>query len=208
MTETPNFNRIARAYRWLEYLTLGPLLERTRNHHLPRLTACRQALILGDGDGRFTAGLMAANPALKADAVDISRAMLDCLSARCAEADRLRLHHADARTFTPTKTPDLIVTHFFLDCLSQPEVDALTARLAGPGTLWLISDFRIPRGPLQWPARIYIRMLYLAFRVLTGLRVSRLPDHARPLRANGFVPVAIHHELFGILTTELWSSGD
>ncbi len=214
--KTPNFDGIARAYRWLEYLTLGPLLERTRNHHIPRLSACRRALILGDGDGRFTARLLAANPLLQADAVDISRRMLNCLSSRTnclssrssakGSAVRLRLHHADARTFTPATNPDLIVTHFFLDCLTQPEVDALIARLAAPEALWLVSDFRVPTGPLHWPARIYIRALYFVFRILTGLRVNQLPDHTRALRANGFRPVAIHHELFGILTTELWSS--
>jgi hypothetical protein len=116
----------------------------------------------------------------------------------------LRLHHADARTFAPTAKPDLIVTHFFLDCLTQAEVDALVARLAAPGTLWLVSDFRIPPGTMHWPARVYIRALYLAFRVLTGLRVTKLPDYARALRGRGFGRLAVHYELFGILTSELW----
>jgi SAM-dependent methyltransferase len=210
----PNFDRIARAYRWLEYLTLGPLLARTRNHHLPRLHNRTQALILGDGDGRFTARLLAANPNLKADAVDLSQTMLGLLRRRVPHpraapvgSSRLRTHHADARTFTPTKSPDLIVTHFFLDCLTQLEVDALVARLtpaSAPQTLWLISDFRIPSGPLHWPARAYIRLLYLAFRILTGLRTTHLPDHAAALRRCGFTRIAEHHELFGLLTTELW----
>ena len=106
----------------------------------------------------------------------------------------------------PPPPPDLIVTHFFLDCLTQPELDALVARLAAPGVLWLISDFRIPSGLLHWPARIYIRVLYFAFRILTGLRITHLPNHARALRSKGFNPIAIQRNLFGLLTTELWSS--
>jgi len=205
---TPNFDRIARSYRWLEYVALGPLLERARNHHLARLAHCGRALILGDGDGRFTARLLAASPHLRVIAVDLSGVMLQLLRQRCAaQADRLETHQADARTFSPQQQPDLVVTHFFLDCLTQPEVDALMARLApqlAPQALWLVSDFRIPPGPYGWIARAYIRLLYLAFRILTGLRTTQLPDHASALRRCGFKPVAVHQTMGGILTTELW----
>jgi len=204
----PDFDRIARPYRWLEYLTMGPLLERTRNHHLARLEGCSQALILGDGDGRFTARLLASCPQLRAEAVDLSGAMLALLRQRCVpEAARLETHQTDARSYTPRTRPDLVVTHFFLDCLTHPEVEALAARLTpplAPGALWLVSDFRIPDGPLHWPARIYVRLLYLAFWLLTGLRTAHLPDHASPLRRCGFTLVAEHRSLLGILTSQLW----
>jgi len=208
MTQPPNFDRVARPYRWLEYLALGPLLERTRNHHLPRLRHRSRALILGDGDGRFTARLLAACPQMRADAVDASTTMLRLLEARCGpHTARLATHRADVREFQPMVTRDLIVTHFFLDCLTQAEVDALVTRIAAttaPGTLWLVSDFSIPAGPLGWVARAYVRMLYLAFRLLTGLRVTRLPDHGSALHCSGFTRIAEHRRLFGILTTELW----
>ena len=58
-----NFDLIARPYRWLEYLTFGPALARCRNHFLPQLTDRRAALVLGDGDGRFLARLLAPTPA-------------------------------------------------------------------------------------------------------------------------------------------------
>jgi len=204
----PNFDRIGRVYRWLEYASLGTALTRCRNHFLTQLTGCKQALILGDGDGRFSARLLAANPAIQVEAVDLSGRMLELLRRRSAFAgSRLTTHLADARSFIATHAPDLIVTHFLLDCLTQAEVDCLIDRLAGqlvPGGLWVVSEFRIPNGPLHWAARAYIRTLYLAFRVLTGLRVNRLPDYATPLRNAGLVPIAIHHSLLGLLTTELW----
>ncbi len=208
--QAAGFDRIAPLYRWLEYLTLGPLLERTRFHFLSRgaLAHTRTALILGDGDGRFTARLLNANTHLAATAVDTSAAMLALLRRRsAAHAARLRTLHADARNFTPHNVPDLIVTHFFLDCLTQPELDALAARLArsaAPETLWLVSEFRVPAGPLRRPAALLIRALYFAFRVLTGLRVTRLPDHPRALAAAGFRRLEARSFLLGILTTELW----
>ena len=122
--------------------------------------------------------------------------MLTLLEARNTHhATRLQTHQTNALTFTPTHPYDLVVTHFFLDCLTQPELEALIQRLTPalePNALWLISDFRIPTGPMRLPARAMVRSLYLAFRILTGLRTTRLPDHATPLTAAGFTQIAGH----------------
>lgn len=206
--DCPNFNFIARPYRWLEYLTLGKALENCRAHLLPQLHNCRRALVLGDGDGRFLRALLAANPQLYAEAIDTSANMLQLLRRNCrAHADRLQTHHASALDFTPTGQYDLVVTHFFLDCLSQDEVEALAARIApsfAPQALWLVSDFRIPSGIMRLPARVLVRSLYFAFRILTGLRTTQLPNHAAALADAGMTCIAHHHSLAGLLTTELW----
>ena len=209
MTTPSNFNPIARPYRWLEYLTLGPTLQQTRLHHLHHLFQQKSALILGDGDGRFLSQLLTQNRHIQAEAVDTSATMLHLLRQRCAHnANRLQTHQTDALAFQPTKKYDLVVTHFFLDCLTQTQLEALITRITphlSPNALWLISDFRIPpTGPMRPIARAYIRSLYLAFRILTNLRVSTLPDHATPLIQSGFTRIAQHHRLAGLLTTELW----
>lgn len=213
----PNFDRIARPYRVLEHLTLGRALERCRFHFLSELRAKspRHVLALGDGDGRFLARLLNENPQARADAVDTSLAMLTLLRNRCAAnsvpANRLRLHNTSALTFAATPTLpeyDLVVTHFFLDCLTQPELDRLAAQLAprlSLNALWLVSDFRIPPAPLAWPAKLFVQLLYLAFRILTGLRVSSLPDHHAALTRAGLVRTSQQLSCAGLLTTELWS---
>lgn len=203
-----NFDAIAKPYRWLEYLTLGPLLQRCRTHFLPALLDRRSALLFGDGDGRFLTELLRANATLQAEAVDTSAAMLELLRHNCGRsADRLQTYQDDARAFIPSGHYDLIVTNFFLDCLTQPELDDFIRRIASslsPESLWLVSDFRIPDGLLGLPARLFIRTLYFAFRILTGLRTTRLPDHRTPLHAAGLQLVARHTSLFGILITEIW----
>lgn len=209
---TPNFNRIAPFYRWLEYLTFGPLLNRCRRHFLPAVAGAHRALVLGDGDGRFLTRLLTSNSHLTADAVDLSSAMLSRLSRRVRAAQpgtshRLHTHLADARAFVPTGTYDLVVSHFFLDCLTQPELDTLALRLSphlASGALWLISEFRIPEGSLRMPAQILVRSLYFGFRLLTGLRTARLPHHADTLHSVGLTRIAQHHFLGGLLTAELW----
>jgi SAM-dependent methyltransferase len=210
----PNFDHIARPYRWLEYLTLGKTLEDCRTHYLPQLQDRRHALILGDGDGRFLAQLLKKNPELHADAVDTSSTMLQLLRQHCKAATsdattRLHTHLANALTVPLEDSYDLVVTHFFLDCLTQPELKTLITRITStltPGALWLLSDFRIPASPMRLPARFLVRSLYLAFRLLTGLRTTQLPDYASSLTQAGLTRVAQHHSLVGILTTELWQA--
>ncbi len=207
--DPPNFDPVARIYRFAEYLTLGPLLQRTRTHFLPLLPPRHRALLLGDGDGRFLAQLLSIQPNLRALAVDTSATMLHLLRHRCQpHANRLQTLQASALSVTPAPDIDLIITHFFLDCLTQPELDTLAQNLAAytsPGTLWLLSDFAIPPTPLLRPlAALYIRALYLAFRTLTGLRVTHLPDPRSALATAGFDRIARHDLLYGLLYTEIW----
>ncbi|MHB1699723.1 MAG: class I SAM-dependent methyltransferase [Acidobacteriaceae bacterium] len=204
-----NFNRVARVYRWAEYLTFGCALERCRFFYLSATLPCRAALVLGDGDGRFLAGLLRQNPAITADVVDSSSAMLALLQRRIADqCGRVTLHHADALAFVPPGEYDLVATHFFLDCFATEQVKELAAsiaRHARPGALWLVSDFNVPTHSLaRIPARLLVRGLYLAFRLLTGLRPTRLPDHAAALRSAGFQRISQHPSLGGLLISELW----
>jgi SAM-dependent methyltransferase len=209
MSTQPNFNSVARLYRWAEYASLGPLLQRTRTHFLPQLYGRRKALLFGDGDGRFLAQLLRQNAALEATAVDTSDAMLHLLRERCSNAgSRLQTVQVSAMDAKVPPGTDLIVTHFFLDCLTQPEVDALARKIAGstlPGALWLLSDFQVPRRPLvRLFAGLYIRSLYLAFRILTGLQVQSLPNPEAALEQAGFARLCRHEKLLGLIYTEIW----
>jgi len=216
MPAEPDFDRVARIYRWAEYASLGPLLELARRHFLPALRECRRTMTLGDGDGRFLARLMAQNPLMQAVAVDTSTAMLGLLRRNCVHEaenakERLTLVKASALETMPALETDLIVSHFFLDCLTQVEVDALTKSYAArlqPETLWLVSDFALPHAAWLRPlAALYIRALYFAFRVLTGLRVTRLPEQQMSLENAGFARVERKEFIGGLVYTELWRLG-
>lgn len=207
----PNFDSLARVYRWMEYLSFGPMLERCRFHFLSECAGARHALVLGDGDGRFTARLLAINKKITIDAVDSSAAMLEELRRR-ADLNaglRLRTIHADLRQWMPDASGyDLIVSHFFLDCLTTPEVDDLIQRMSAhldERAIWLISEFAVPEG--RWRgvfACMLVRGLYLAFAGMTGLLVRKLPDHAASMGRHSFRRG--HHASFlgGLLVSETW----
>lgn len=206
------FDRLARPYRWLEYASFGPALARCRYTWLDDLGDARRALVIGDGDGRFTARLLRANPHVVVDSVDFSSAMLRLQHRRAGvHAGRLRTHHADARAFAPVGRYDLVATHFFLDCLDQRDLDRLVARIAAacaPGARWVISEFAIPeRGLMRPAARGVVAGLYLAFGVLAGLRVRRLPRQTPPLRQAGFQLEREREPLGGLLCAQIWRLG-
>jgi SAM-dependent methyltransferase len=220
MSQPPDFNRLARFYRWMELVSFGPWLWWCRCAFLEELGACRYALILGDGDGRFTARLLEANPAVRIDAIDASPAMLKALIRRAGQ-NRSRVHAqmADARSWPPKSQPDhslegpsydLVVTHFFLDCLTTEEVMSLAAKLhcaVSSSAYWMVSEFAVPEG---WFGRLVaapvVLGLYCAFGWLTGLEVRRLPDHDRALRQAGYTLEKRRAWLGGLLISQLWSA--
>jgi hypothetical protein len=210
MNQTPNFNALARPYRWLEWITFGPFLSRCRNAFLPELRTCGNALVIGDGDGRFTKRLLEENRDVLVDAVDASGQMLLALDRNAGvHAGRVRIHLADARQWDPHNPPyDLIVTHFFLDCLTTGEVATLARRLHAsvtPGAKWVVSDFAIPEG---WFGRLVaqplVTTLYGAFRLLTGLRINHLPNQSEALAAAGFTLTERQRWLGGLLVGQIW----
>lgn len=209
----PNFDTVAQPYRTLEYVTLGPALERTRMTFLPALMSSRNALVLGDGDGRFLARLLEANDTVHITAIDSSAAMLRLLSKRCAIfSDRLQTCQVDALDLQPASHApyDLVVTHFFLDCFTQSELESLVPRITpylSSQALWVVSDFHIPDSILRLPARLFVRFLYLGFRLLTGLKTTQLPDHRAVLQRAGLRRISSHSYLAGILKAELWQAG-
>ena len=205
-----NFDHVARPYRWLEYLSFGPWLARCRSAQLAHLTSARRALLLGDGDGRFLARLLAANPTVTADVVDSSRSMLMLLQRRLrGDHQRICLHHADALTWNPTGSYDLIVSHFFLDCFFPHQLEQLFDSVlphAQPGAQWVVSEFAVPTNPFAaYFARGIIGCLYRAFGWATGLRVRALPDYAPALLRRGLLPIHDRRYLAGLLCSQLWT---
>ncbi len=197
----------------MEWLSFGPFLWRCRCAFLPALKNRRCALVLGDGDGRFTARLLGENRGVRVDAVDASPAMLRALARRSARfgSDRLSTICGDAREWRPGELRyDLLATHFFLDCLSTDEVAALAVNLRGaatPDAVWVVSEFAEPDTWFgRWVARPVVRLLYWAFGWMTGLRVRRLPEHRAALRSAGFVLAKRRRWLGGLLVSEMWTA--
>ena len=209
----PDFNRLARAYRWMEYLSFGPFLWLCRVQFLPQLDGCRNALVLGDGDGRFTAKLLRVNSQIHVHAIDASSRMIESiLRAAGPHRNRLTTEVADLRIWRPLRGEqyDLVVTHFVLDCLSTDEIAFLAQRISrhlAPKVLWLVSEFAVPRSIFgRTFAAPLVALLYRAFGWITGLRRRSLPDHDQALIQAGWVLHSHYTSLNGLLVSQIWVS--
>jgi SAM-dependent methyltransferase len=198
-----NCDRIAPHYWWIERLGMGRTLERRRSWFLAELANARQALVLGDGDGRFLRELLLRNAHVSADYVDSSARMLE-LARRKAGVQRVDYRQTDALTAKfPSNAYDLIATHFFFDCFDAGKLELLIGRIAEaakPGARWVVSEFRTP----NVLARLLVSALYVFFRLTTGLKTRKLADHRPILRAHGFRLLKECHSRGALVVSELW----
>jgi ubiquinone/menaquinone biosynthesis C-methylase UbiE len=192
-----NCDRIARWYRWLEYAAFGKRLELCRNQYRHLVAGARRVLMLGEGDGRFLKAFTAINACSDIDYVDASGAMLAIARSRFSHAEKawgrtVRFFRLDVRQQAlPDTSYDLIVTHFFLDCLSSQEVRQIISRVASsaaPHARWLISEFRQPNhGTWKYATICVLHVLYAFFRWTGGLETQTLPCYRTALTSSGFV---------------------
>jgi ubiquinone/menaquinone biosynthesis C-methylase UbiE len=176
---------------------------------LPHVRECRRALVLGDGNGRFLAELLASNPRVEVDAIDVSPVMTEIARRRIGNSPRVQFHIDDARQLVfPLAKYDLVVTNFFLDCFDQPDLESLLPRLADaltPNGNWIIGDFRMPNNSwARLPARFALATMYAAFGIATRLPARRLADPDSGLLKCGLKLGAEQTRLNGFLTARLW----
>src|SRR4029077_4957980 len=103
---------------------------------------------------------------------------------------------------------DLVVTHFFLDCFDENELEQIVPKIAAilaPGGIWLVADFAIPeRGPGKIWARFLIPIMYTFFGISAGLQTRRLIDPTGRLVACGLNCDPRSMSLGGIVKSDLW----
>lgn len=196
VTPEGGFDALASSYRWLEWLAFGGVLMRARIAHFSHLATCRKILVLGDGDGRALAELLAQAPAAHIDSVDISPRMIALASARLSPDDRARVTFTvgDARTVALSGPYDGVVTAFVLDCFTPADTAALIRRVAAtltPDARWIYTDFAAPAfGLARLHARVVVGGLYAFFRWRTGIEARKLPPVEPELGALGFRSIA------------------
>lgn len=209
-----NADGIAASYRWLEYAAFGHELERARFDFLDRARDARRVLILGEGDGRFLARLLDSNPSAHVDVVESSGRMIELARGRVPENERARVtfHRIDAAADALPEGPfDLVVTHFFLDILTDCEAQAVVSKasaLLAPGGTWLLSEFQVPRARLaRVHARAWLAAMYGFFLIATGVEASRLPDYRKMLERSGLEETEHRERRWGLIRSQVWQCG-
>ncbi len=208
-----SFDTLAPVYRGMEAVLAGNILQRCRETFLPRMTACRRALILGEGPGRFLSALLRANPGIEATCIERSPRMIGQARKNLArlglDLNRVEFINADVRTWAPLRNGyDLVATHFFLDCFKQDELESLIVKTSAAATetaTWVVSDFCLPdRGWRRVRAKLVLASMYAFFRVVAGLSAKSLTPPDPFLCGAGFRLAGRHHFNHGLVQSDLW----
>jgi SAM-dependent methyltransferase len=210
--QSRGFDRLARWYRVLEFVAFGGDLERARFAFLDRLSDRRDILILGEGDGRCAARLLALAPGARITCVDSSRGMIERAEARTKEAgggERVSFRCADVRGYSPEPGKyDAVVTLFLLDCFSAHDVASIVTRVGAalqPGAPWIFSDFTLPAGGIaRVRARAWLALLYAFFRWETALAVSSLPRSEAILEEAGWRRTETRELQWGLVRSSVY----
>ncbi len=212
-----SFDVLAPHYRWMEFVSAGDKLQRCRTAFLDRVTAAKNILILGEGNGRFLLECRRKLPDAKITVVDASAGMLararGRLARRGVDCGRIDFIRTDALSWTPPEGAfDLIVTHFFLDCFRAEQVEALVATLARAGTPradWLLADFQTaPAGFARIRSRLILWTMYRFFTFVTRLPASSLTPPAPILERNGFKLLEREVIDLGLLYSDRWQRAE
>lgn len=203
-----SFDPIARFYHSLELLAAGGKLQRCRLEFLAEIATPRRVLLAGEGHGRFLPECERRFPAAEIVVVDASRRMLEIAMSK-TKSERVSFIHADLLEWQPAMEHfDLVVTHFFLDCLTADELALVVGKFgeaASPQATWLIADFdHAPSGPARWRTRVVMAMLYGFFRVVSGLHARELVSPDGALENAGFRRKARRTYEWGLLKSEWW----
>ena len=159
------------------------------------LWSARRAVVLGDGDGRFTAELLRVNSQVQIDAVDASPAMLRALLHRARPECRPSLGSLRRRPQLAARKSALRPRRvsFFPRLPHDRRGSALWLLklhdAVSPSAMWIVSEFAVPS---SWFGRLVARplvwLLYRAFGLLTGLKDSQPARPSCRLAQRGIYP--------------------
>ena len=208
-----NFDFVAPHYHWLETIVFGHELQQARTHWIDRIRRPERTLILGEGNGRFLCELLRVHPRLEVDCVDASNTMLQLSRRRvhrtCPESfSHVHFFCEDILKWSPQKSYDLLVTHFFLDCFPRNQLSSIVEKLAHaarPNAAWLIADFTKPGTRF---ARSYgeflLRLMYIFFGTVAGVAARELVDPFPYLKENGFSRASLEPSGASLVRSDLY----
>jgi ubiquinone/menaquinone biosynthesis C-methylase UbiE len=211
-----SFDWMAKPYATLERILFGDSFQRIRTALVHELDGASSVLVLGEGDGRFTKELLTRNPSVVVTVLDGSGEMLRVAQARTLPwRERVTYVHADAvdwveHAVTSGQTFDAVVTTFFLDCLTEEQINRLFAaatRLLTGKRWWLWSDLVVPSSSAwrRFCARAILKTLYVVFRMTTNISARHLVDPSEYFASHGWKPRVTTYGLGGILKASVFS---
>lgn len=181
---TSGYDRLAPVYDRLAVIFVGKQIQQAQLKWLPYLKDRKKLLILGGGTGWMLPFIFQINPNLIIHYVDASAKMIAKAeqNAKGVLIQFIKGTEADI----PDRDYDAVLTHFYLDLFSDAQLPNLIAGLkmhVCDNALWLVTDFET-HTMLQ---RVKVGLMYLFFRMTTGLKTQALPKWFNTLTNSGCI---------------------
>jgi len=181
---TSGYDRLAPVYDRLAVFFVGKQIQQAQLKWLLYLNNRQKLLILGGGTGWMLLAISQINPNLVIHYVDASAKMIAKAQAE-AKGSIIRFIKGTEADI-PDKDYDTVLTHFYLDLFSDDQLPDLITKVKKRLTnnaLWLVTDFET-HNTLQ---RVKVRLMYLFFRLMTGLKTHALPQWYHALTTAGCI---------------------
>jgi tRNA (cmo5U34)-methyltransferase len=199
-----NFDRIAPVYDSLTFLVFGGAILRSQNIYLAEIPKSGTVLVLGGGTGKFLPRLMKLNPGCQIWYVDSSTAMIRRARRSVNNSAEINFILGTEDSLPKEIKFDAVITFFYLDLFELNKLGFVIAKIKASlntGACWLVADFaNSERGWTQ----LFIKFMYLFFRLTCGLKTDRLVDWTTALLQSGFTSTHRHVFFSGLIESRVF----
>ena len=174
-----NYNNAAWFYDRLSRLVFGNRLLQAQEFLLDYIPANSHVLIAGGGTGKILELLTHRHPAgLTIIYAEVSEKMIALSEKRHTGSHHITFVTGAAEEVQPGFPFDVILAPFLLDNFSDKDLQTFLQQAnvhLKPGGLWLCADFQLNG---KWWQPVLLKTMYLFFKLLGCVGVTKLPDIA------------------------------
>ena len=207
-----SFDLVAPYYDHLAKLVFGNSLYNSQITFLNAIPENSRVLIIGGGSGWIIEPVLLAAKQATLLYLEASAKMLALAEHKIAHhplAAQVEWRLGTEENIKPAEKFDVIITNFFLDLFSEPELRNLTSLLNNAlqkDGLWLAVDFVKPSGSFlkRLGARLFIRSMYIFFRLTCHISGKTLPDWENQLRRHALKEVKSAYFYGGLIKSSVW----
>lgn len=167
------FDFIAPYYDFISKLVFGDILEKAKVSQFSNISNGSKVLIIGGGSGSSLVGLLKDRLDIQIDFVEPSNKMIFKAKRRIGVLEDVNFYNVNIENFDGVSY-DFVITEFFFDLIDKEEIliliKTIGQKLNNNGK-WIDTDFRVTQ---RLMSRITLKIMYLFFRITSGVVVQKL----------------------------------
>jgi tRNA (cmo5U34)-methyltransferase len=204
MDSSRGYDLLAPLYDALSFIAFGSSLYRAQAQFLNDIPPGSKVLVLGGGTGRWLneASIRRSNPEITY--IDSSYAMLKKAGTN-GRGLSVQFVRGTQEFLKGGEDFDVFIAFCFFDLFdirTLPDVVDRIRRSMKPGASWMVVDF-VNR---KWWHAAMLSTMYVFFRIITGLKNSKLPAWQDVLKAKGLCEKQSRTFYAGFIESGIWTA--